>query len=234
MIKRKRITELTGRGVPVVLVAFLWIGLWMMWPDSKLPASQPRSKPFRVAYASSSPTSGPVEDPALFAFDSHVSFGPESSGFTELLRMPGMQRGKQRFLAISDDVLNARTTSAVSGWSVWAKKDTGFRSVWDDASLFTTREVSPQMLLHLTANLKDAGFEVPVFVDDEVLKRLPGWEARVMVDLDKEGIPKHVIIEKGSGNRDIDAVICRQILLGRAVSKEVIKGGRVTVSYGSE
>ena len=145
-----------------------------------------------------------------------------------------MQRGKKQFLVISDDVLKARTTNTVSGWTVWDKKDSGFRSVWNDASLFTVRKPVPQMLLHLTANLRDAGFEVPVFADDEVLRRLPGWEARVMVDLDKEGMPKHVVIEKGSGNRDIDAVICRQILLGRSVSKEVIKGGRVTVSFGLE
>lgn len=234
MIERKRITEWIVRGLPVLLVAVIWGGIWMMWPDPQPAAAKRDIKPFKVVFVSNVPASGPVIDPASFAFDSLASFRPSSLASPNLLRMPAMHKGPKQFLGIGKNVLNARPANSVAGWSLWDRKDADFRSVFSDALLFAPREPSPQMVVMLTDNLKEAGFNVPAFADDELLKRLPGWEARVMVDLDKEGLPQHVLIEKGSGNRDIDAIICRQILLGRAGSKKETRGGRVTVSYGLE
>lgn len=205
-----------------------------MWPDSGPAAAEPAGRPFKVVFVSASGEEVLVDDPASFAFDSPFAFRPVSLEAPDLLRTPTMQKGPKQFLGLSEKKLNEEAADPVSGWSVWQMKESGFRSAFSDAELFTVREPAPQLITMLTDNLGDAGFSLPAFEEEEVIRKLPGWEIRVVLDLDKEGIPQHVLVEKSSGNRDIDAFICRQILLGRAASKKETRSGRVTVSYGLE
>ena len=233
MVERRHITEGVSRSIPVLLVAFLWVGLWQMWPSPAAYTWQPEKKPFKVTFISTAEALEFVGDPTVFAFDSDISFRAEKAAAPELLRMPGMPDGKSEFLAMSGQVMKVRARSSATEYSAWERRKGEFEGMWRQQSLFATRAPERQLVVLMSRNLKDADFKLPEFTENELRDVAPGWEAKVLVDVDKTGVPVHVLIEKGTGNKDIDGLICQKILLGRAAKKET-RGGRVIVSYGQE
>lgn len=233
MIERREITAWITRSIPILLVAFLWVGLWKMWPSPEPYVWEPERRPFKITFISTAEALELVSDPTVFAFDSDVSFHAADEASPELLRMPGMSEGKSEFLVMSDQVMKARARSAAAEYSVWERREGKFEGMWSQKALFESRTPERQLVVFVSDDLRKAELSLPEFTEEELSDILPGWEAQVLVDIDKSGIPVHVLIEKGTGNKDIDALICRKILLSRAAKKET-RGGRVTVSYGQE
>lgn len=233
MVERRYITEMINRSLPAVLVVLLWAGLWRVWPVAQPYTWRPERKPFKVTFLPAAELPELAATPTVFALDSAISYQPERVSRAELLRMPGMPEGKQEFMPISMQVLQPRERGSLVDYSVWEKLTNDFFGAWDGGKVFSRAVKEDQLVVVLSDNLSVVGFTVPAFTADELKAFSPGWEVRVLVDIDKLGLPKHVLIEKGSGNKDIDSLICSKILVGRADKKEA-KGGRVTVSYGSE
>ncbi len=204
-----------------------------MWPTAQPYTWHPERKPFKVTFVPAAELPALAVDPTVFAFDSAVSYQPIREQSKELLRMPEMSAGKQEFMPISGQVLKPRASGAVSDYSVWERRTNDFADVWAGERVFGRTERELQLVVLLSENLESSGFVMAELSDAELKAVSAGWEIQILVDIDKSGLPAHVLIEKGTGNKDIDALICSKILVSRADKKET-KSGRVTVSYGSE
>ena len=233
MVERRQITEWVSRSMPVVLVALLWGGLWKMWPDQQFYAWRPEKKPFRVRFVSTAEALQLVDDPTIFAFESKASYRGVGAENPELLKMSESSQVRREFLPMNGRGPMAGAGGAASDYSVWQRRQRGFEDAWADGKAFGTRDPGKQFVMEISDNLRAAGYAVEPFVPADFESIMPGWEVQVLVDVDESGVPAHVLVEKGSGNRDIDTMICRKVLLGRSQKTET-RGGRIKISYGSE
>ncbi len=215
------------------LVAFLWAGLWWMWPENVPHRWQAPRQPFQIKLVSTAGALQSVGDPTAFAFDSSVSYKQGDGQSAELLRMPGMPEGRRMFLDMRAKDFERRAPGPASGDSVWRKDEQLYEAAWDEEAVFGRTEQENQLVFELSQNLLEAGYEPGEFTEDELKGLAAGWEVRVLLDIDKTGAPAHVLIEKGSGNEDIDALVYRKILLGKPGSR-ALRGGRLKISYGFE
>lgn len=204
-----------------------------MWPENVPEKWHAPRKPFKIQLVSVASALQLAEDPTAFAFNSDISYQRPDGEARELLRMPGMDEGSGRFLGMSGQAVKSSARGSSSEYSVWRKSQPGYEAAWENKEVFQRTQPQKQLVVQVSENLAETGYEPGPFAEEDLKSLASGWEVQVLLDIDKTGAPVHVLIEKGSGNEDIDALVCRKVLAGKQGSKE-LRGGRIKVSYGFE
>jgi len=202
-----------------------------MWPQYQHSIWAPPSKPFVIRYVAEETALKMVNDPTVFAFAAGTPVGVPRKEAS--LRVPGLPEGRKEFLEMSGQTVKSRARGGASEYSVWEKRNGKFDDEWGGGGVFAKREPKLHLVVQMSDNLSAVGYVHVELSEDDFRKGPAGWEVQVLVDVDKSGVPSHVLIEKSSGNTDIDSIVCQKILLGRTDKREV-RGGRIKVSYGFE
>lgn len=205
-----------------------------MWPEAMLPAWRHSKVPFSIRYISQFAGIDPVQDPSFIAFFSDSASGQSAVEDLDVLRVPVLSWSLNRAAASESGLFSGRYAKEEASFcSIWSRVGDGFMSRWHRTDPSPKPVPGAQCLVYLSETLRNAGFIVPAFTDSELNSFSSGWEVQLVLDLTHTGIPEHVLVEKSSGNRDIDRMVYLKVLGGKA-GPGAVRGGRVNVSYGTE
>lgn len=234
MRRSKEIREMLMLGIPPVVVAGAWIGLWFLMPDSSGIVKTPRKKTItKMGFPRF--TTGITPDykmPDLISYPSDASFKIGLKKVEQVeIEMPELGTKTMDYL---DERNFAVTESSLSMPDISASISTGYDYVpkWDEVkSAPIARVTDNQVKTVVTDGLKAAGFTFPSIAEQEIGPYKGVWTVVVSLEIDDAGYPEKVFIERSSGNNDIDAMVCKKINQGRVKDPKFRGAGKVTAVY---
>lgn len=231
----KAFEEFLRVGLPPFLLACGWVAIWLLWPDvSSLDVSTRRPTMMTVRYVEV-PTQvmNTVSMPDLFAHSSRFGFQGPRRGFEEVsLRVPDKEVRAARYLEETNLLFEAGAGWQGSQSEPDIPKMSAYRPVWSNEPVFNVKNATGSVVLvEMSGKLREKGFEVPALSVKELNGGDKPWRAVLFVEVNGAGFVRQVFMESGSGNKEIDSVLCNRAYQG--VSKEVGTEffGRVTIDY---
>ena len=216
--------------LPAVLTAASWVALWLLWPKPAVEGPRRTAAAAPVAYSHSpqspspfgwgSPFAGPWKEPGRHdqkAFLELAAFFPAADAPSFLESGSGRSLARERMLLAAVDPAGPRSMRA------------GRRMPLPDHDQPAVEPDAPGM--RLSPALRAAEFSVA----DEDLEQLKLPEEssgiRLQVLYGSRGRVKHVFVEQGSGDRDLDNKAVRAVQKARLATG--IEPGRGWVAiYG--
>ncbi len=221
-------------GLPSLLIAAGWIGLWFLWPSGALPARNDRKQGgnasvryMRIDYS----REHLYKDPTVMSLPFRYGFVRDTAESRTVVEPAGLQRITEP-LYLEDS--GAHGGGISDGMWVIKPGKTQFKCSFDSSDVFE-QQVSSEMRLSVSVseNLERRGFTFPSDDFDEIGGKRE-WSAEAVVEIDSAGRVEHVFLDGGLNANGSGAKLIR--FLRRAYVKkpgpEV--SGRVIVNYGSK
>ncbi|MFW6152332.1 MAG: hypothetical protein ACOC6C_05095 [Verrucomicrobiota bacterium] len=219
-------------GMPTLLIAAGWLGLWFLWPSGALPA---RIGPKRLAKTDVKfiqidySKDRMYTDPTAMLLPFRYGFGDNLAQSRPAPEPVGLRRiTESLYLENSGE---HRSSISNSAWVI-KPENTQFDCGYDTPDVFE-KDVVPDMRLNIRVSpgLKERGFTLPPdqFTETEGDE---AWSVEATVEIDSAGRVEHVFLDRASTAGDLGARLIR--ILGKAYVKEPGPEitGRVIVNYG--
>ncbi len=219
-------------GMPTLLIAAGWVGLWFLWPSGALPA---RIGPKRLAKTDvrfiqiDYSKDRMYTDPTAMLLPFRYGFGDNLAQSRPAPEPVGLRR-------ITESLYLENSGAHRSGISnsVWVIKpqNTRFNCGYDRPDVFG-KDVVPDMRLNIRVSpgLKERGFTLPSDQFSEI-QGDEAWSVEAAVEINSAGRVEHVFLDRGSKAGNPGARLIR--ILRKAYVKEPGPEitGRVIVNYG--
>ena len=224
-------------GVPTVLIALAWLGLWALWPSAEGSVVRGGSLPgARVSYRRGAENGSLYRDPTIVAFPSRIGGGPvdEQEGPAEArpwrpprpprFLEPGPVPGAAGPEASAETALNRRAL----------RERLAYEPLWPEAPVFSRSPAGDRRVrVEAAAELRDRGFEVPGLAAEGTKWAEPPWQVVVAVDIGEDGRPEHVFLETPCEHKEVNAAVVRMMYKGELKKAGSPCAGRVTVHFGA-
>ena len=210
---------------PTALVAVAWLAIWFLWPLNG--ADRPRTRvqaPGRVGYLAGGQAAPWYVEPDWFARTTRPGFG-----------MPDVTAAMDS--AVPDRLVTERPRFVEGGVAVEqpaggrmpeGDTNTEVRVRWQTGATFGA-VVAPSIVVSMSPELKDRGFELPPYTNS--VQQVPDrqWQVVAHVDVGADGRTENVLIEFGCGDPQVNATIARWLHRGVAGGQGEPVSGRITV-----
>jgi len=224
-------------GVPTVLIALAWLGLWALWPaadgsvvrDGNLPGA-------RVSYRRGAENGSLYRDPTIVAFPSRIGGGPvdEQEGPAEARpwRPPRPPRFLESGLVPGAAGPAAQEVPARNGRA--RREQLTYEPLWLEAPVFSQAPAGGRRVgVEASAELRDRGFEVPGLAAEGAKWAETPWQVKVTVDIGEDGRPEHVFLETPCEHKEVNAAVVLMMYRGKLKKAGSPCAGRVTVCFGA-
>ncbi len=219
-------------GMPTLLIAAGWIGLWFLWPSGALPVRMgpkrlvsPDIRYIQIDYSREHIYKDPTAMllPFRYGFVHDTAEGssvPEPVGLRRITEPLYLEDSGASRVAISNDI-----------WVI-KPENTRFDCGFDTPSVFE-QQVSSEMRLNVRVSrgLKERGFTISPDEFNEIQGER-AWSAEATVEVGSAGRVEHVFLERAPTAEGLGARLIR-ILRKAYVKKPGPEAtGRVIVNYG--
>ncbi|MFC1497681.1 hypothetical protein ACFLS1_04285 [Verrucomicrobiota bacterium] len=241
-MKKSRSYSMGIIGLPSVLVALGWIGLWFAWP---LPpeghtADIGKEKTFEVSYVQFDDGKGKTYlDPIILSRSSDNGNAWPDEGEERMDVLCSYQARPPKFLERHPEE-EQEASRFVEYEALYAKTIQGLekrgprwrRKLVDGQSLKPERDMV--MIIELSEKIKEYGFQIPDFpVKLKEYSQKP-WLVTVYVEVNQDGKAEHVFLVTGSNSREVNDIVIRTMEKGKLVKPGERCSGRITVSFGAQ
>ncbi len=195
-----------------LLVICGWLAIWVLWNRGE-PEWRGRSlAPTRVVYLPDQGR-GELEDDLIFIrrHDSAPRNGEErivnaSIGIPRKPRLLNARLVQEAGTPLpGNDSLSASASAALSAYA----------PAWPETRTYTVTEgVEGAFLVAMSQRLQDCGFQLPIDLFEGVDPDAASWQARVHVDCDANGRPRHVFLEEASNDLGLNSWLVRTLYQG--------------------
>lgn len=222
---------------PSVFIAFAWIAMWFLWPSGEKPLRRIREVDTpRVSYLCHVVDDNkPYKDPTMLFLPSRFGFVnvlKQEEGITEVVT--SHPPGPPRFLGLRDAQTKDSTAPRHESVCETASRDMGtYRPYCREGNVFTRKaERDMRLFVEISSELEKYGFEVPEFPAESVKRSGKPWMVTVHVATDDDGMTKHVFLETGCEDQEVNAMVVKTVGRGRLSKRGKRCEGRIVVNYG--
>lgn len=221
-------------GVPTVFVAGSWLAIWLLWPRMDAPESIVRIlRPQSVSYVRlQGVTAYPYTNPDLIGRPSSVSFrDPEDRRrMPDIVGIAWVNRQKLLELAAGTEVGPA---DDVGGRSREIERAGEWRVRWPEVRVYGGPGGDDmRLVVGLAPALRECEFTMQELPLDQLQPAATAWQVVAYVTGDASGETQHVFLESPSENAEVNALVVKTVMKGRALKTGKTFAGRVNVSYG--
>lgn len=234
--KERRSARAGFLGIPSLVIAAGWIGLWFLWPfgtPNVLPRQSLKDSP-RISYKRFDYGRDHIyRDPTVISLPFRYGFAGDSRSGREVTEPGGLYKDREPLYLGKREAKGLAQDRGANG--LWAirpeQKDYAPRLPVPEVLKFPAR-TDRKLIIRMTEALEQRGLELPL---SDLKEIAPGrsWSAAVRLETGPDGRVEHVFLTPGSERSEIASKLVRILRKGYVTVSGAPVSGKVNINYGT-